>query len=142
MSVAQIAELVARGHAVGNHTSSHARLVGLSPDEVKREIVDGAEKIHHWTGKPVDAFAWTFSWDAIDRSAWEVARKHHRYCFTPCPGAVDPRIDSANLIWRREIEARYSSAEYRFQYCGLGDAAWSARRVQLRRLLLADRRDA
>jgi len=79
MTSAQIADLAARGHAIGNHTLTHQRLRGLSPEELEREIGEGARKLEAWTKKPVDAFAWTFGWDAIDRRAWEVIQRHHRY---------------------------------------------------------------
>lgn len=135
MTPHQIADLVARGHSVGNHTLSHANLRGLSPDDLEREIGESARKISSWTGKPVDAFAWPFSWDAVSPGAWEVIRQHHRYCFAPCPGVVDSRVDVQTLIWRREVEVRYSSEELRFQYSGLVDLVWATRRRRLRRLL-------
>jgi peptidoglycan/xylan/chitin deacetylase (PgdA/CDA1 family) len=135
MSPAQIGELAARGHAIGNHTLTHQRLEGLSPDALEREIGDSARKLVSWTNKPVDAFAWTFGWDAIDKNAWQVIQRHHRFCFAPCPGAIDSRYDSPALLWRREIEVKYSAAEYRFLYSGLVDAWWSTRRRRLRRML-------
>jgi peptidoglycan/xylan/chitin deacetylase (PgdA/CDA1 family) len=135
MNARQIAELAARGHAIGNHTLSHARLPGLTEQELEREIGDSARKISHWTGKAVDAFAWTFAWDAVDAAAWNVIRRYHRFCFAPCPGAVDSRRDIPALIWRREIEVYYSREEFRFQYSGLGDPFWAGRRNRLRQRL-------
>ena len=135
MTPHQIADLVARGHSVGNHTLSHTNLRELSHDDLEREIGESARKISSWTGKPVDAFAWPFSWDAVNPHAWEVIRQHHRYCFAPCPGVVDSRVDVPTLIWRREVEVRYSSEELRFQYSGLVDLVWATRRWRLRRLL-------
>src|SRR6202011_2447516 len=45
MNPAQIGELAARGHAVGNHTLTHQRLAGLSPEALEREIGDSARKL-------------------------------------------------------------------------------------------------
>ncbi|HTR68107.1 MAG TPA: polysaccharide deacetylase family protein [Terriglobales bacterium] len=135
MNPGQIRDLAARGHAIGNHTLSHARLLGLSRENLEREIGESARKIAAWTDKAVDAFAWTFSWDSVDPAAWEVIRRYHRFCFTPCAGAVDGTTDQPSLIWRREIEVRYSPAEFRFFYSGLGDFAWASRRRKLRKLL-------
>lgn len=135
MSPAQIGELSARGHAIGNHTLTHQRLAGLSPEALEREIGDSARKLASWTARPVDAFAWTFGWDAIDANAWEVIRRHHRFCFAPCAGTIDSRRDSPFLLWRREIEVKYSPAEYRFLYSGLVDPWWSTRRSRLRKML-------
>jgi len=137
MSPRQIAELAARGHAIGNHTFSHERLVGLSPHELELQIGDSARKISSWTGKPVDAFAWTFGWDAVDANAWQIVQRCHRFCFAPCPGAIDTRRDLPSLLWRREIEVKYSADEYRFLYSGLVDLWWSTRRRHLRKMLRA-----
>jgi len=135
MSPGQIGELAARGHAIGNHTLTHQRLTGLSPEALEHEIGDSARKLTSWTGRPVDAFAWTFGWNAVDANAWEVIRRHHRFCFAPCAGTIDSRYDTPDLLWRREIEVKYSAAEYRFLYSGLVDPWWSTRRSRIRRML-------
>ncbi len=135
MSPDQIADLAARGHAIGNHTLTHERLVGLSPDTLEREIGDSAGKLASWTGKPVDAFAWTFGWDAIDANAWRTIRRYHRFCFSPCAGVIDSRYDHPSLLWRREVEVRYSAPELRFSYSGLVDLWWRNRRRRLRNML-------
>jgi peptidoglycan/xylan/chitin deacetylase (PgdA/CDA1 family) len=139
MNPSQIGELAARGHAVGNHTLTHQRLAGLSPDRLEQEIGGSARKLAAWTRKPVEAFAWTFGWDGVDASVWEAIQRHHRFCFSPCPGAIDSRRDSPALLWRREIEVKYSAAEYRFHYSGLVDLWWSIRRRRLRKMLCVSR---
>jgi peptidoglycan/xylan/chitin deacetylase (PgdA/CDA1 family) len=135
MNPAQIADLAARGHAIGNHTLTHQRLVGLSSDKLEHEIGDSARKLAAWTQKPIDAFAWTFGWNAVDANAWEVIRRYHRFCFAPCAGIIDRRYDSLSLLWRREVEVKYSAPEYRFLYSGLVDPWWSTRRQRLRKML-------
>jgi peptidoglycan/xylan/chitin deacetylase (PgdA/CDA1 family) len=137
MNLSQIADLAARGHAIGNHTLTHARLANLTPEQVEKEIGESARKLSIWTNRSVDAFAWTFGWDTIDASAWEVIRRYHRFCFTPCAGAIDPRRDQTSLLWRREAEVRYSPAELSFAYSGLVDLWWRSRRKQLRQRLRA-----
>ncbi len=135
MNPTQIAELADRGHAIGNHTLTHVRLIGLSSETLEREIGEGARKLLAWTKKPVDAFAWTFDWNAMDLKAWATIRRYHRFCFSPCAGVVDSRYDHPSLLWRREIEARYSAPEMRFSLSGLVDLWWSNRRRQLRNML-------
>ncbi|HEY1658169.1 MAG TPA: polysaccharide deacetylase family protein [Candidatus Sulfotelmatobacter sp.] len=135
MNPDQIADLAARGHAIGNHTLTHEKLVGLSPEQLEREIGESAHTLTAWTKRNVDAFAWTFGWDAIDANAWNVVRRYHRFCFSPCAGAVNGLIDQPSLLWRREIELRYSPSESRFFYSGLADVSWSGRRARLRRML-------
>jgi peptidoglycan/xylan/chitin deacetylase (PgdA/CDA1 family) len=141
MNPQQIETLASRGHAIGNHTLTHERLVGLSDERLEREIGDGARKLSAWTHKPVDAFAWTFGWDAIDANAWNVIQFYHRFCFVPCAGAIDSRKDSLSLLWRREIEVRYAPEEYRFLYSGVGDMCWKSRRNHLRQALRIARTD-
>ena len=136
MNPEEIRDLAGRGHAVGTHTFSHIKLAGLSPAELNHEIVEGAAKVTSWTGQPVEAFAWTFGWDAIDRPSWDLIRQHHRFCFAPCPGTVSCGSDSPHLIWRKEVEVRYSISEFKFMYSGLVDLLWRAKRRRLRDLLL------
>lgn len=135
MNPAQIAELSRRGHVIGSHTLTHRDLRGLSPDELEREIGDSARKLSSWTNKPIDAFAWAFGWNAFDARAFEIVQHYHRFCFAPCAGLVDSRLDPPALIWRREIEVRYTPAEYRFQYSGLADVWWRRQRQELRAML-------
>ncbi len=135
MSPVQIADLANRGHAIGSHTLTHERLVGLPPETLEREIGDSARQITAWTKKPVDAFAWTFGWNVIDADAWRTIQKYHRFCFAPCAGAIHPDREHPSLLWRREIETRYTTPEYRFCYSGLVDLWWRNRRARLRGLL-------
>ena len=135
MTPAQIADLAARGHAIGNHTLTHERLAKLSPGKLEAEIGESSRKLQAWTRKPVEAFAWTFGWSEIDAAAWQAILKHHRFCFSPCAGAIDGYRDRPRLLWRREIEARYSEAEMRFSYSGLVDLWWATRRKRLRDML-------
>jgi peptidoglycan/xylan/chitin deacetylase (PgdA/CDA1 family) len=135
MSPAQIADLASRGHAIGNHTLTHERLNGLSAERLEQEIGESARKLASWTKKKIDAFAWTFGWDAIDVRAWETIRHYHRFCFSPCAGAIDPRRDEPSLLWRREIELRYSRAELGFSYSGLVDLWWQSGRKHLGEML-------
>lgn len=139
MTPEQIADLTNRGHSVGNHTFSHVSLAGLADSQLQHEIVESAEQIACWTGKPVDAFAWTFSWDSITPAAWELIQQNHRFCFAPCPGSIDCQADSLNLIWRTEVEARYPPADFRFMYSGLADPLWRTRRQRLQVMLSAAR---
>jgi peptidoglycan/xylan/chitin deacetylase (PgdA/CDA1 family) len=135
MNPDQLADLTQRGHAIGNHTLSHVSLARLAPPELERQIADSAAKISSWIQKSVDAFAWPYSWDAINREAWELIRQTHRFCFSPCPGTTDYSKDSPYLIWRTEIEAYYSDPQYRFMYSGLVNPAWTSRRGKLKAML-------
>lgn len=132
----QVADLAARGHTIGNHTFSHARLSELDAAAARAEIERGAERLEEWTRAPVESFAWTFAWDAIGPEAWAAATQRHAFCFAPCPGQARPGRDPATLIWRTNVEPAVPRHEYRFLYSGLADSSWAARRDRLRRTLL------
>lgn len=138
MTPDQISDLVQRGHSVGNHTYSHVNLANLPESRLHHEIVDSAAQIAAWTGRPVDAFAWTFSWNSITPAAWKLIQQHHRFCFAPCPGSVDCRADIPSLIWRTEIEVAYPSHDFRFMYAGLADTLWRGKRKRLRARMQGD----
>jgi len=135
MTPDEIADLSRRGHSVGNHTYSHVNLATLPESQLHHEIVDSAAQIATWTGRQVDAFAWTFSWDSITPAAWKLIQQHHRFCFAPCPGSVNCRADSPSLIWRTEVEVAYPPSEYRFMYAGLADRLWLSKRKRLKEAL-------
>ncbi len=135
MTPQQIADLARRGHSIGNHTFSHVNLRTLPESQLHHEIVESAAQIAAWAAQPVDAFAWTFSWDSITPRAWKLIQQHHRFCFAPCPGSVDCRADSQNLIWRTEVEVAYPPSDFRFMYAGLVDPLWRSKRERLRAAL-------
>lgn len=137
MNPDQLADLTRRGHSIGNHTLSHVILAGLSPSDLERQIGTSAAKISSWVQQRVEAFAWPYSWNAINREAWDLIRKTHHFCFSPCPGTTNCSEDSPHLIWRTEIEAYYSDPQYRFMYSGLVDPAWAGRRRRLKAILRA-----
>jgi len=137
MTPHEIRDLVDRGHTIGNHTLSHVRLSETPEVEYGREILDAAAVIESWIGRPVEAFAWPFVWNAITMAAHRLAAERHRYCFSPCPGMVDLRTDRTALLWRTNAEVDRSFREFRFQCSGLADYVAAPRRQQLRRLLAA-----
>jgi len=135
MTPAQIAELARRGHAIGNHTYSHADLSCTRGGSLPHEIVESRDVLAQWTGSAVECFAWTYKWNAISREAWNLARSHHRFCFAPCAGLTSRAARSPDLIWRTNVECGYSEAEYRFMYSGLAAIpAWTKRRRLKREL--------
>jgi peptidoglycan/xylan/chitin deacetylase (PgdA/CDA1 family) len=135
MNPAQLTDLTRRGHSIGNHTLSHVSLARLSPSDLEHQIVTSAAKISSWIQKSVEAFAWPYSWNAINREAWDLIRKTHRFCFSPCPGTTNYSKDSPHLIWRTEIEAYYSDPQYRFMYSGLAHPVWAGNRRRLQAML-------
>jgi peptidoglycan/xylan/chitin deacetylase (PgdA/CDA1 family) len=136
MTPQQIRDLSARGHTIGNHTLSHARLSDVPTVEYEREIVESAAIIESWIERPVEAFSWPLAWNAITPAAHRMAYQRHRYCFTPCSGRTDVHTDSPRLIWRTNVETSYTSAEFRFKCSGLADQVSARRRQRLMQTLL------
>jgi hypothetical protein len=135
MAPQQICDLVDRGHTIGNHTFSHSRLSETPDADYHHEIVDSAAILQSWCGQPVEVFAWPLVWDGITPIAHRLICAHHRFCFTPCHGRVDPHIDSPHLLWRTNIEPHYDGSEFSFQCSALADGAAVLRRRHLERLL-------
>jgi len=131
MSPEQIAELASRGHTIGNHTFSHPWLSTTPAEQLHWQIVESASLLQAWIGSAPQAFAWTFSWEAISREAWQLAKSQHRYCFSPCHGLVDPSKDEPDLIWRCNLKSHSPEYAYSLVYAGLGDLWWKARRRRL-----------
>jgi peptidoglycan/xylan/chitin deacetylase (PgdA/CDA1 family) len=128
MTPAQVSELARRGHAIGNHTYSHADLSCTADWRLPHEIVDSRDVLAKWAGIAIECFAWTYKWNAISREAWDLARSNHRFCFAPCAGLTSRTTGSPDLIWRTNVECGYSESEYRFMYSGLAAIpAWPKR---------------
>jgi peptidoglycan/xylan/chitin deacetylase (PgdA/CDA1 family) len=142
MTPEQIADLAGRGHTIGNHTFSHANLLKTSASEYEHEIIDSAAMIESWIGRPVDAFAWPFTWKAITPAAYRLAARRHRYCFAPCAGRTAAGVHAGSVIWRTNIETHASRAEWRFQCSRLADRAAAARRRHLSLVLAPAEVDA
>lgn len=132
---AQLKELADRGHTIGNHTHSHPRLSETPTDQLAHEILDSAAIIESWTGRPCEAFAWTFTWNAITKPAYDVIRARFPYIFSPCPGLVRAGPQTPGLIWRTNLEASADLSTCRFMASGLGDPVWAARRDELAAML-------
>lgn len=73
--------LLRTGHALGNHTLTHARLAGVEPDRRAEEIGAAAHLLTERLGAPVDWFAYTFGdVDSIDAAALAEIGQTHRWC--------------------------------------------------------------
>jgi peptidoglycan/xylan/chitin deacetylase (PgdA/CDA1 family) len=134
MTPAEIRDLAERGHTIGNHTYTHARLSVSPAAEYRHEILDAADTIESWIDRPVEAFAWPYVWNGITPEAHQLVTARHRYCFSPCTGLIDPRRDSPALLWRTGAEVDRSFEEFRFQCSGLADHVGALRRARLKSL--------
>lgn len=53
---ADVAEIQARGHEIGNHSASHPDMTGLSADQISKELSDTSQAIEKITGKKTTLF--------------------------------------------------------------------------------------
>lgn len=135
MTPAQLRELADRGHTIGNHTLTHARLSIAPETEYEAEILQSAALIESWIERPVEAFSWPLLWNAITPSAYRMIVARHPYCFTPCSGRFDLRVDSPALVWRTSVETSYDLSEFRFKCSRLADHISARRRRRLVQML-------
>ncbi|MCW5940159.1 MAG: polysaccharide deacetylase family protein [Fimbriimonadaceae bacterium] len=56
----EILALVARGHEIGSHTVSHARLTEVSEEEARRELEDSRRALAHLLGNPPASFCYPY----------------------------------------------------------------------------------
>lgn len=81
MSWDHVADLAARGHAIGGHGMTHVRLAGLDPARLEDEIGGAQRRLGEHLGRPADWFAFPFGDIAsIDEAALGVVARHFRFC--------------------------------------------------------------
>jgi peptidoglycan/xylan/chitin deacetylase (PgdA/CDA1 family) len=73
MTPTQARELVERGHEVGSHGLSHARVAGLPRDRAWQEIADSRRALEDLVQAPVTSFAYPFG--RHDAAAREMVRE-------------------------------------------------------------------
>lgn len=88
MGWADLEALLAQGHTIGAHTATHARLSELTTrDELRREIVDSADRIADRLGVPVDHFSYTFGdLESVTEPAIAMARSRFRFVYSGLRG--------------------------------------------------------
>ncbi len=78
-----IREIQSLGHIIGSHTFSHANLKGISPSELRKEIVLSKEEIERATGKVSNYFAFPFgNQKYFDKNSVELVNQTYDYAFT------------------------------------------------------------
>jgi hypothetical protein len=130
MSQQQIVDLDKRGHGIGNHTMSHVPLTRLDPQEMAREISNGAATLTSWLEHPSPFFAWTYYWKEISVAALKTAQAHHQYCFSPCSGLNRWPI-SRNLLWRTGVDVSKPLSSFKSQISGVVDGVYGRQRREL-----------
>jgi len=94
MGWADLEALLEKGHTIGCHTKSHARLSKLSRlEDLKLEILGSADTIERRLGVKVDHFAYPFgNIGSIGPTALDVAKRRFRYIYSGLRGANMPAV--------------------------------------------------
>lgn len=97
--------LLERGHAVGAHTVSHARLSNeLSDDELRNEIVSSGDIIERRLGIKVEHFAFPFGdLESISPRSLDLAAQRYGYSYTGIRGE-NIKKGKPNLLWRDAVD--------------------------------------
>jgi peptidoglycan/xylan/chitin deacetylase (PgdA/CDA1 family) len=132
-TAAQLRELVSAGIAIGAHSWSHPRLTDLDDEGLRREIVEGADRLEQTLGAPVRHLAYPYGIFGPREVA--VARTRFRTAVAARPGLTDrganahdlPRMDGHDL--RLAVRAGLFDAWALRPYLRLRAALRNARRA-------------
>ncbi|MGZ7090380.1 MAG: polysaccharide deacetylase family protein, partial [Candidatus Angelobacter sp.] len=105
MTADQIRYWATQGIEFGAHTRTHADLTGLSPSDVRAEMVDSRERLAQLVGEPIVSFAYPYGY--YDDSVLRCAKEVFPVAFTCDAGLNDLRTDLSRLK-RAEIEPYYT----------------------------------
>lgn len=131
----ELRELVAMGHTIGSHTTSHARLSSISSQkELEREIIGSAEMIEDKLQIKVDTIAYPFgNIKSINTRAISLIEKRYTHCFSGIRGN-NYGTDEGFLQWRDAINSPRSLEYARFLLRGGFDWYYGMQRRKLRNM--------
>lgn len=134
MTWQELRELTARGHEVGSHTQSHARLgEDVDPGTVRREVLDSKSIAEARLGVAVRSFCWVGGeLSSYSRRAAEcIAEAGYEFAFQTTCGLVTRRT-SPLQIPRTNVEDRWPLEMASFQTSGILDLAYVRKRRAVR----------
>ena len=130
MSWEQVRDLVARGHRVCCHTTSHRRIDTATPAAVVHaELVAARALLEERLDTSVDGFCWPVEYDPQAAAAITVARSTYSWTLvtdtSPLRRGHDPYV-----VNRTRIEASWPVEAVDFQLSGAIDAAFIVYRLR------------
>ena len=137
MSSDELRDLLARGHVVGCHTHSHARLSrDLTPDQLHDEIVVARRRLADLLDDPIDSFCWVGGeeWTYSAAAQARVEAAGYALAFTTnCQ--ITTAATNRLSIDRTNIEANWPLHQVRFYLSGVMDLAYTAKARRVAREL-------
>lgn len=114
MTWEMLRQLVGGGFVVGAHTYDHLRLVGLSGDQLARQVIGCKAVIESRVGVSCEFFAWTYGkYSDIDAEALRVALETYRHVFSG-DRYREPTSVGGRVINRRHFECDWPLAHVRY----------------------------
>jgi peptidoglycan/xylan/chitin deacetylase (PgdA/CDA1 family) len=87
MKITDLEYLLSKGHAIGGHTATHAKLSLLSGESLVAEIIDSGNMLENSLGIKVEHFAYTFgNLVSFSPTALELCRKRYKFIYTGLRG--------------------------------------------------------
>ena len=88
MDLGDLKHLIQQGHSIGFHTTTHKNLASLiSESDLRKEIIEGAEKLEKKLGFKINHFSFGFgNIDYFSKAALEIAQAHFGYIHTGMRG--------------------------------------------------------
>lgn len=134
MNVAQMKDLVARGHEIGSHSHSHALLPQCTDEELRTEIAGSKQALEAAVGAPVTTFCYPNG--SIDPRSVAVAREAgYRAAVTTQWGSnvrEDDRFRlqrfNMNAMHAQDRRGRFSEARLAWRMSGLHPGLTGAKR--------------
>jgi peptidoglycan/xylan/chitin deacetylase (PgdA/CDA1 family) len=124
----ELAELSARGIALGAHTCTHPNLSTLDGDSIEREIVDSKQRLSRELGVRATSFAYPYG--AISSVARDVVAREFQFGCTTRLAALSPAADPMLLP---RLDSYYLRTPNSLE-------SWGTTRFRLRMGLLAGAR--
>ena len=109
----QIKEMAEAGIDFGSHSLSHRSLVGLSAEELEKEVKESKTVLEKLLGKQIESFSYPYG--AFNEAVKKMVQQHYKVAFSTKKGVSDirgfalPRIDINNdkilpvfiyLLWK------------------------------------------
>ncbi len=137
MSYEQVRNLVAKGHIITDHTSTHHRMKNSdSEDILTYEIAISKIRLEEILGTSVDIFTWVGGEEShYTKPAQDFIKKSgFKYGFMTNSAPLFQNTDRF-LIHRSNIESNWDLALVKFQLCGIEDRKLKAKRKRVEKLM-------
>jgi peptidoglycan/xylan/chitin deacetylase (PgdA/CDA1 family) len=130
MTWRELRDLSARGHEIGSHTQSHARLgEDVAEARVREEVLHSKLIAENRLGKPVRSFCWVGGEvSSYSRVASEcISQSGYEFAFQTTCGLVSRRTHPLQIP-RTNVEDRWPLDVARFQTSGIVDLIYARKR--------------